>query len=160
MLLDIDYITENDKAVIRLFGKLKGDDEGKSFIVLDKSFEPYIYIIPHDEKQCIEDLNEFDINRIGWARKGYMGEIKDFIKLTLNHPQDVPKLRDKIRNLDSVKDILEHDIPFYRRYLIDKAIFPMAEVEVDGVCLDNKSVNFTCGSDVCIFEMNGNSRTN
>jgi len=52
-----------------------------------------------------------------------MGEIKDFIKLTLNHPQDVPKLRDKIRNLESVKDILEHDIPFYRRYLIDKAIF-------------------------------------
>ena len=85
-----------------------------------------------------------------------MGEIKDFIKLTLNHPQDVPKLRDKIRNLDSVKDILEHDIPFYRRYLIDKAIFPMAEVEVDGTCIDNKSINFMCSTDVCVFEMNGN----
>jgi len=36
VLLDIDYITENDKAVIRLFGKLKGDEEGKSLIVLDK----------------------------------------------------------------------------------------------------------------------------
>jgi DNA polymerase I len=158
VLLDIDYITENDKAVIRLFGKLKGDEEGKSLIVLDKSFEPYIYVIPHNEEQCMEDLNEFDINRIGWARKGYMGEIKDFIKLTLNHPQDVPKLRDKIRNLESVKDILEHDIPFYRRYLIDKAIFPMAEVEVEGTCLDNKSVNFMCSSDVCVFEMHGNPK--
>src|SRR5664280_1312158 len=124
VLLDIDYITEDDKAVIRLFGKLKGNEEGKSLIVLDRSFKPYIYVVPYDEEQCIEDLNEFDIEMVGWARKGYMGEKKDFLKVTLNHPQDVPKLRDKIRSLDSVKDIMEHDIPFYRRYLIDKAIFP------------------------------------
>ena len=155
VLLDIDYITEDDKAVIRLFGKLKGDDEGKSLIVLDKNFKPYIYVVPYNEEECIEDLNELDIEMVGWARKEYMGKIKDFLKVTLNHPQDVPKLRDKIRSLDSVKDIMEHDIPFYRRYLIDKSMFPMAEVEVQGKCLENSSVNFMCGSDVCIFEMNG-----
>ena len=158
VLLDIDYITENDKAVIRLFGKLKGDEEGKSIIVLDKSFKPYIYVVPNDEEQCIEDLNEFDVEMVGWARKGYMGENKDFLKVTLYHPQDVPKLRDKIRSIDSVKDIMEHDIPFYRRYLIDKAIFPMAEVFVNGECLDNNSVNFMCGSDVCVFEMKGDPK--
>lgn len=158
VLLDIDYITENDKAVIRLFGKLKGDEEGKSIIVLDKSFKPYIYVVPNDEEQCIEDLNEFDVEMVGWARKGYMGENKDFLKVTLYHPQDVPKLRDKIRSIDSVKDIMEHDIPFYRRYLIDKAIFPMAEVLVNGECLDNNSVNFMCGSDVCVFEMKGDPK--
>ena len=158
VLLDIDYITENDKAVIRLFGKLKGDEEGKSIIVLDKSFKPYIYVVPNDEEQCIEDLNEFDVEMVGWARKGYMGENKDFLKVTLYHPQDVPKLRDKIRSIDSVKDIMEHDIPFYRRYLIDKAIFPMAEVLVNGECLDNNSVNFMCESDVCVFEMKGDPK--
>jgi len=158
VLLDIDYITENDKAVIRLFGKLKGDEEGKSIIVLDKSFKPYIYVVPNDEEQCIEDLSEFDVEMVGWARKGYMGENKDFLKVTLYHPQDVPKLRDKIRSIDSVKDIMEHDIPFYRRYLIDKAIFPMAEVLVNGECLDNNSVNFMCGSDVCVFEMKGDPK--
>jgi len=158
VLLDIDYITENDKAVIRLFGKLKGDEEGKSIIVLDKSFKPYIYVVPNDEEQCIEDLNEFDVEMVGWARKGYMGENKDFLKVTLYHPQDVPKLRDKIRSIDSVKDIMEHDIPFYRRYLIDKAIFPMAEVLVNGECLDNNSVNFMCGSDVYVFEMKGDPK--
>jgi len=158
VLLDIDYITENDKAVIRLFGKLKGDEEGKSIIVLDKSFKPYIYVVPNDEEQCIEDLSEFDVEMVGWARKGYMGENKDFLKVTLYHPQDVPKLRDKIRSIDSVKDIMEHDIPFYRRYLIDKAIFPMAEVLVNGECLDNNSVNFMCESDVCVFEMKGDPK--
>lgn len=156
VLLDIDYITEDDKAVIRMFGKIKGDDEGKSLIVLDKHFKPYIYVVPNDEDKCIEDLNGFDeIEMVGWARKGYMGEIKDFLRITLNHPKDVPKLRDKIRDLDSVNNIMEHDIPFYRRYLIDKAIFPMAEVEVDGQCLDENSINFMCESDVCVFEMNG-----
>jgi DNA polymerase, archaea type len=158
VLLDIDYITENDRAVIRLFGKLKGDGEGKSIIVLDKSFKPYIYVVPNDEERCIEDLNEFDVEMVGWARKRYMGETKDFLKVTLYHPQDVPKLRDKIRSLDSVMDIMEHDIPFYRRYLIDKAIFPMAEVLVNGECLDNNSVNFKCGNDICIFEMKGDPK--
>jgi len=155
VLLDIDYITEDDKAVIRLFGRFNGDEEGQSIIALDKNFKPYIYVLPQNEEQCVEDLNEFDIEMVGWARKGYMGEKKDFLKVTLHHPQDVPKLRDKIRDLASVIDILEHDIPFYRRYLIDKAIFPMAEVEVQGKCLENDSINFMCESDVCVFEING-----
>lgn len=155
VLLDIDYITQDDKAVIRMFGKLKGDEEGKSIIVLDKNFKPYIYVVAVDEEKCIEDLNEFDIEMVGWARKGHMGKNKDFLKVTLHHPQDVPKLRDKIRSMDSVYDIMEHDIPFYRRYLIDKAIFPMAEVQADGECLDDDSITFMCEKDVCVFEMKG-----
>lgn len=155
VLLDIDYITEEDRAVIRMFGKLKGDEEGKSIIVLDKNFKPYIYVVALDEERCIEDLNEFDIEMVGWARKGHMGENKDFLKVTLHHPQDVPKLRDKIRSLDSVEEVMEHDIPFYRRYLIDKAIFPMAEVQVEGECLADDSITFMCESDVCVFEMKG-----
>lgn len=155
VLLDIDYITEDDKAVIRMFGKLKGDEEGKSIIVLDKNYKPYIYVVAVDEEKCIEDLNEFDVEMVGWARKGHLGKSKDFLKVTLHHPQDVPKLRDKIRSLDSVYDIMEHDIPFYRRYLIDKAIFPMAEVQAEGECLDDESITFRCESDVCVFEMKG-----
>jgi len=155
VLLDIDYITEDDKAVIRMFGRLKGDEEGQSIIVLDKNFKPYIYVLPLNPEQCLADLNEFDIEMVAWARSKYLGENKDFLKVTLHHPQDVPKLRDKIRNLDSVIDILEHDIPFYRRYLIDKNIFPMGEVEVNGNCLDENSISFRCGTEVCIFELEG-----
>ncbi|HOI41274.1 MAG TPA: DNA-directed DNA polymerase, partial [Methanobacterium sp.] len=65
----------------------------------------------------------------------------DFIKVTFNHPQDVPKLREKIRDLSSVKEIREHDMPFYRRYLIDKGLFPMAEVEVEGKTSDPPDVD-------------------
>jgi DNA polymerase I len=155
VLLDIDYITEDDKAVIRMFGRLEGDEEGQSIIVLDKNFKPYIYVLPLDPEQCMTDLNEFDIEMVGWARNNYLGETKDFLKVTLHHPQDVPKLRDNIRNLGSVRDILEHDIPFYRRYLIDKNIFPMGQVLVNGNCVDENSINFSCDTDVCIFELEG-----
>lgn len=155
VLLDIDYITEKDKAVIRLFGKLKDENEGKSVIVLDKSFKPYIYVVPYDKDECMRDLNELDIDMVSKINKGYMGKSQEFLKVVLNHPQDVPKLREKIKNLNSVIDIMEHDIPFYRRYLIDKAIFPMAEVEFDGDRIDHDSINFSCGTDVCIFEIKG-----
>ena len=41
------------------------------------------------------------------------GKLKDFLKVTLKHPHDIYKLKDKILDLKSVKEIREHDIPFY-----------------------------------------------
>ncbi len=40
ILLDIDYITKDDKPVIRLFGKVKG--KSNDIIALDDSFVPYL----------------------------------------------------------------------------------------------------------------------
>jgi DNA polymerase I len=54
------------------------------------------------------------------------------IASTLKHPQDIYKLKDKILDLKSVKEIREYDIPFYRRYFIDKGLFPMNIVECRG----------------------------
>lgn len=131
VLLDIDYITRGDKAVVRLFGREKSDGEGNSIIVLDYGFKPYIYVDPHNLEQCHEQLDDLDLVQIEKVEMKDLGKCKEFLKVTFNHPQDVPKLRDKIRDLSQVKEIREHDIPFYRRYLIDKGLFPMAEVEVE-----------------------------
>ncbi|MCE5215066.1 MAG: DNA-directed DNA polymerase [Methanobacterium sp.] len=153
LLLDIDYITENEVAVIRLFGKLREEDKNKSIIALDKNFKPYIYVLPSDDfEECINDLRELNIKKIERVRKKDVGILKEFLKITLKHPQDVPKLREKIWNLNSVKSVREHDIPFYRRYLIDKGLFPMSEVEVQGECL-NPTFNFD--DEPCIFQMDG-----
>lgn len=158
VLLDIDYITEDDRAVVRLFGKLQGDEKGRSVIAVDKGFKPYIYVLPHDSEECVTDINEMDVEGVEWVREKDIGKTKDFLKVTLKHPQDVPKLRDKIRNLDSVLDIREHDIPFYRRYLIDKGLFPMSEVEVDGEFVNAEDNSFRCAEDTCVFEIQGEPR--
>jgi DNA polymerase I len=155
VLLDIDYITEDDRAVVRLFGKLQGDEKGRSVIAVDKGFKPYIYVLPHDSEECVTDIKEMDVEGVEWVREKDIGKAKDFLKVTLKHPQDVPKLRDKIRNLDSVLDIREHDIPFYRRYLIDKGLFPMSEVEVDGEFVNAEDNSFRCAEDTCVFEIQG-----
>ena len=149
VLLDIDYITKNRIPVIRLFGKLIGQNGGVSKIIaLDRSFKPYIYIHPNNVDDCINELTMLELE-VEKLRRKDNGKLKDFLKLTLKHPQDIYKLRDKIQDLKSVKEIREHDIPFYRRYLIDKGLFPMNIVEVYGKVLNfNRSSN-----EKCVFEI-------
>lgn len=137
ILLDIDYITHEEKAVIRLFGKEK-DENGKTgerkIIALDDTFEPYIYVIANDIEKCIKDIEnlDFKLKKIEKVHKKKFQIEGEFLKVTFTHPQDVPKIREIIRDLESVDDIREHDIPFYRRYLIDNNIFPMSEIELSG----------------------------
>lgn len=160
VLLDIDYVTQGEKAVIRLFGQVK-DENGKiPIIVMDREFLPYIYVIPNDPDLCQEELMELDVLKVEKATMKDLGHEKDFLKVTLKHPQDVPKLRDKIMGLHEVQEIREHDIPFYRRYLIDKGLFPMSEVEVQGKYKkpnenENKVPNNHSNKQNLIFELEG-----
>ena len=55
-LLDVDYITRDEKAVIRLF--YKEDDDRKIVEVTD--FQPYFYAVPEDTGALIEDLKRFN----------------------------------------------------------------------------------------------------
>lgn len=139
VLLDIDYVTRNQEPVIRLFGKLMGENEEGHIIALDKSFKPYIYIIPSDPNpitNCIHELSQLKLLSVEKVSRNDMGQRKEVLKVTFKHPRDIPKLREKILKLPSVGEIREHDIPFYRRYLIDKGLFPLNVVEVTGNVLN------------------------
>jgi DNA polymerase elongation subunit (family B) len=147
--LDIDNVTRNGEAVIRLFGKVIGESDQNHIIVLDKSFRPYIYIIPSNTSDigaCTRDLSELGLFGVEKVFRNDMGESKGVLKITLKHPRNIPKLRDKIRNLASVKEVREYDIPFYRRYLIDKGLSPMNVVQVEGKVLSAKS-------STCVFQL-------
>lgn len=150
VLLDIDYITHDEKPVMRLFGKVKGE-KSNDLIALDDSFVPYLYILPvTDIDKCMKDLeelekeDELEFTKLEKVLKKDFQVPTEFIKISFNHPQDVPKYRDKIWDLDSVKQLREHDIPFYRRYLIDNGLVPMAELELEGELIDSFE---TIGSD-------------
>ena len=142
ILLDIDYVTRYGRPVIRLFGKIT--DEDKSIIALDRNFKPYIYILPLDVEECIAELTEFELPKIEKQRKRDNGKLKDFLKVTLKHPREMLKLKKEIQKLKSVKTVREYDIPFSHRYLIDKGLFPLSEVEVQGKVLNRSSRNETC----------------
>lgn len=153
VLNDIDYVTRNDKPIIRLFGINPETEE--NVIAVDTTFKPYLYVLPYDFDICLEDLREMGLDDLEVETKIDIGTESEFIKVILTHPQEVPKLRDSIRDLPSVKQIREYDIPFYRRYLIDKQITPTNIIELHGETIDSilYSEELKIDEDVTLFKM-------
>ena len=134
VILDVDYVTFEDKPVIRLFSK----EGNKNVILLDDTFEPYLYVISDDLDECIDEINDnIDVVRVEKVIKKDFQVEKEFIKVTFKHPQELAKNRDALRDLENVIQIREFDIPFYRRYLMDRDVIPMTEVVAVGEELDS-----------------------
>ena len=146
VILDIDYVTFEEKPVIRLFSK----DGDKNIVLLDDTFEPYLYVISDDMDACIDEIKEnLEVVRVEKVTKKDFQVETEFIKVTFKHPQELAKNRDNLRDLETVIQIREFDIPFYRRYLMDRDVIPMTEViavgeEIDSFLnLDNKKQDIT-----------------
>lgn len=134
VILDIDYVTHDEKPVIRLFSK----DGDKNVVLLDDTFEPYLYVMSDDLDVCIEEIQDnLDVVRIEKVMKKDFQIENEFLKVTFKHPQEIAKNRDALRDLESVIQIREFDIPFYRRYLMDRDVIPMTEVVATGEKLDS-----------------------
>ncbi len=150
VLLDIDYFTDDGEAVIRLFGKETINNQNNHVIAIDRTFEPYFYAIPYDVEKAKQQLKEINlIKRLEKLTLNNLGEQTEVIKIVVGHPQNVSSIKEDIRKLSSIKEIYEHDIPFYRRYLINNNIFPMSEIQLQGKvvekskCLPNNPENVT-----------------
>ncbi len=149
-LLDIDYVTErddtgNEKPVIRLWCKSK---EGKDFVVLDKSFEPYFYAFLHshfhsypyrdieETKGVVEKIRvdrgdeQISVKRVEFCQKKLLGVEQRGLKIYAEHPRHVPLLREAVKKAGLT--VLEADILFAIRYLIDKQLRPFDGVNVMG----------------------------
>lgn len=146
VILDIDYVTYEDKPVIRLFSK-QGD---KNIVLIDDTFEPYLYVVYDDLDECISEIEEnIDVVRLEKVIKKDFQVEREFLKVTFKHPQELAKNRDALRDLENVVQIREFDIPFYRRYLMDRDVVPMTEVIAIGeemesfLKLDSKKQDIT-----------------
>ena len=150
VILDIDYISYEDKPIIRLFSK----DGDKNVVLLDDTFVPYLYVYSKTPDECINDLEDLldDVIIEKVIKKDFQIE-KTFIKVTFSHPQEVSKNRDAIRDLESVIQIREFDIPFYRRYLMDRDVVPMTKVKASGERLDSFSALDCEKNDVEIIKL-------
>lgn len=131
-LIDADYETINDKAVVRLWCK----DEKGVFVAYDDSFDPYFYVIGVEEeiirnanvdKARVKSYEKIEIKSLGRNFEGYI--VKAF------HPQHVPKLREFFSQFG---DVREADIPFAYRYLIDKELACMDGILIEGERIDGK----------------------
>jgi DNA polymerase I len=104
VILDIDYVTYEGKPVIRLFSK----DGDKNIILIDDTFEPYLYVVSDNIDECISQIKEnIDVINIEKVIKKDFQIESEFIKVTFKHPQELAKNRDAIRDLDEVIQIRE-----------------------------------------------------
>ena len=91
VILDIDYVTYEDKPVIRLFSK-NGDE---NVILLDDTFEPYLYVVCDNiEEGIVEIQDNLDVRVEKVTKKDFQIE-KEFLKVIFKHPQELAKNRDK-----------------------------------------------------------------
>ncbi len=128
-VIDVDYITEDEKPIIRLFKKQK--DSNKNYIDEDPDFEPYFYALPEESmKKAFKQVKEIEdqrIKKLEKVEKSFLGKPIEAIKIIADHPQNVPDLRTEVKELEAIKDVYESKIPFKRRYLIDKDVTPLEE---------------------------------
>src|SRR3989338_11179451 len=134
--IDID-----EKDGVRLFGRT---EDGKGIIVLDKSQESYFYIIPEKEMNIDKFIDKikdveleengvyYTIENVVVVDKKYLGNDVKAIKVIVDKPSSIMVIKDELKKIPEVGEELEYDIPFYRKYLIDKDITPLTLCEVDG----------------------------
>jgi len=138
LILDADYTLEDNIGIVRLFCR---DEKNKTALVLDSTFEPYFYTLHSKEKievlkKKIEKLDtkklETKILKVETAEKEWMNETTKLIKITIDNPRKIPDVRNEIKGWKEVEETYEYDIPFYKRYIMDKKIEPMNWIEVEG----------------------------
>jgi DNA polymerase I len=142
-LLDPSYSMVKGNPEVRLWGIA---EDGRRVLVKDRGFRPYFYVLPRAEadlKQLKEQIlalstPDSPILSVEPAQRRYLGKPVTALKVTCQQPPSIPNYREKVKRLSQVEDVLEADVRFYMRYMIDNQVEPCGwhvveaeEVEVD-----------------------------
>ena len=126
-ILEVDYLNRSDNSVIRLtvIGK-----EGRRYEVFDESFKPYFYLVASKnmEPEFLNNVSTVDNGKIIKAKgieqieRSLYGRIVKVFKITVVNTSYVPKLSTVMGQYGTC---YEYDIPFAKRYSVDKQIVPL-----------------------------------
>lgn len=137
LLLDSEYLKYRDPPCMRLFVKKNGE----TITVLDPNFRNYFYVTSERPEKLAGAIRKIEAERRGEkvtpetveiVDKKLLGDPKKAVKVVVNNPRDINSLKEEIRDLPTVSEIFEYDIPPARRYLIDHELTPMNGIKVEG----------------------------
>ena len=121
-IIDSDYILDNGKPVVRLFGR---DRDGRSVCCFVPGFEPYFYVQPASIEDSLMGIPE--IKRLETVSRyepvGYQEHPEKMLKVVVGMPKDVRTIRDEVQGY--ADRTYETDIMFKNRFMIDAGIFGM-----------------------------------
>ncbi|MGC8538486.1 MAG: DNA-directed DNA polymerase [Candidatus Micrarchaeia archaeon] len=130
IILDVDYLVENERGVIRVTLK----QGGKAYTLYDYSFFPYFYLLPSNEKVSEEMLARVEVpvdsgvvKARGIERKRLIvgSSEREVFKIYADSPRNIPKFSDAFSEFGTP---YEDDVVFWKRYIIDKGISPLEGV--------------------------------
>lgn len=138
VLIDADYILEGNSGVVVLYCK---DEKGRTVLVQDRKFYTYFYILPKKKKENeikkkVEKLDEkktgTKILNVEIVPRLWQNKATKIIKVTIENPRRIHDVRDAVKGWNDVEDTFEYDLPFYKRYIIDKELEPLSWIDVEG----------------------------
>ena len=142
IVLDVDYVSVENRSVIRLtFKHEKGVLE-----LFDRKFRPYFYLLPRDDATSTKEIEALGLYadsgekiRISAEQKRLFlkGREVEALVVYAENAKDVPKLKER---LSEFGDCYEYDIPFWKRYVIDRGLFPLSGVKVEISEDDKKNI--------------------
>lgn len=155
-MIDTDYQVESgedsEQVVLRLFGKT---EDGENVLLVEKDFQPYFYAVPEKDQEAKNLLEEIrgkefhtddgeplEITSTEVLEKIDGTEKVEVVKICTTIPANVPKLKHQVYDMPEVSGCREYDIPFYKRYLIDKQILPTEKVEFEGEKVESEDFDF------------------
>ncbi len=111
--LDVDYVVLEGRPVVRIFGLTQ---DGEMKVLYDNEFKPYCYAL--SDKATMERLTQglSFVDGVADTEKSILGKSVRMSKIVTRLPEDVPKIKQLgVRTFEA-------DIPFYKRYMLDKQI--------------------------------------
>jgi len=136
-VLDAKYKIIDEKPEVYLFGKTLN---GEHIILIDNSFEPYFYVIPKKDQDIRSKIEKLkvekkegisEVTKTEIVKKNYFEKEVEAIKVYTKLPRDVPVIREIVKEWEMIESVNEYDIPFIRRYFVDKEIRPMTLLEAE-----------------------------
>lgn len=142
-LLDVSYEIHGGVPAILLWAVA---EDGRRVLILDRSFRPYFYAILEDEASERDVVNKVKLLSRGdspiisveLSNKRYYGKPVKALRITTVKPEAVREYREAVKKIKGVVDVVEADIRFSMRYVLDNDTPPCqwyeAEVEpLEGV---------------------------
>jgi len=135
-LLDVSYEVVGREPHILLWVINEG---GERVVIRDSGFRPYFYVLPSDTANLSRLVN--DVRRLSMAKspitnvevvdRKFFGKPVKALKVVTVIPEAVREYREAVKKLKDVSEVLEADIRFSMRYIIDKDLTPCSWFEAD-----------------------------
>lgn len=132
IIVDVDYVVEEGRSIIRMTLR-QGQDIHSLY---DPSFYPHFYIVPSSPTITKEMIEKVEISNDGERAKPNSVEEKEIsikgrksrvFRISTPNSKNVPKLSEALTEFG---ERYEHDVVFWKRYLIDKGISPISGARI------------------------------